>query len=135
MKSDILLEDKLKEAMIKEENFMPDLMSPADTQCKFALSFLCDFMPADDPYEAFCLEILSQLLLEGPNAPFYKSIIESQKAPNFCPGVGYDNTTRQATFTLGAQGLKDNQFPEIEKVLFETLQDVKKNGINKELFE
>ena len=114
---------------------MPDLMSPAETQSKFALAFLCDFLPAQDPYESFCLDILSYILLQGPNAPFYKSIIESQKAPNFCPGVGYDHTTRQATFTLGAQGLKTNQFPEIEKVLFQTLKDVKENGIDKQLFE
>lgn len=70
-------------------------------QAKLGLSFLCDFMPTEDPYEAFCMNILSTILLEGPNAPFYKSIIESQKAPAFCPGVGFDSSTRQATFTLG----------------------------------
>lgn len=34
---------------------MPDLMSPKDQQAKLGLSFLCDFDPAADPYESFCL--------------------------------------------------------------------------------
>ena len=92
--SELLLEDSRTEFIYKEEKFMPDLMSPADQQAKFALSFLCDFIPAENAYEAFCLQLLSSLLLEGPNAPFYKSIIESQVAPQLCPGAGFDHTTR-----------------------------------------
>merc|ERR1712051_754642 len=105
-------------------------MSPAEQQAKFALSFLCDFIPAENAYETFCLQILSNLLLNGPNAPFYKSIIEQQVAPTFCPGAGFDHTTRQATFTLGAQGLKVDDFPKVEQFLFQTLEDVKTNGID-----
>jgi len=62
---------------------------------------LCNFNPSEDPYESFCIQVLSSILLEGPNAPFYKSIIESGLAPNFCPGAGFDHTTRQPTFTIG----------------------------------
>jgi len=40
-------------------------------------------------------------LFDGPNSPFYVRIIEEGVAPNFCPGVGYDHTTREATFTMG----------------------------------
>ena len=93
-------------------------MSPAETQSKLGLAFLCDFLPAEDPYEAFCLQILSQLLLAGPNAPFYKSVIEQGKAPQFCPGAGFDHTTRQATFTLGVQGVSEKDFKSLEEVLF-----------------
>lgn len=110
-------------------------MSPAEAQSKLGLAFLCDFLPAKDPYEAFCLQILSQLLLAGPNAPFYKSVIEQGKAPQFCPGAGFDHTTRQATFTLGVQGVSEKDFKSLEEVLFQTLADVKKDGITKDLFE
>ena len=77
IESELVLEEKLNNFIYKEEHFMPDLMSPAEQQAKFALSFLCDFIPAENAYEAFCLQILSSLLLEGPNAPFYKSVIEA----------------------------------------------------------
>lgn len=133
--SEVTLEDKSSQFIYKEEKFMPDLMSPAETQAKFALSWLCDFIPAKDAYEAFCLNILSNLLLSGPNAPFYKSIVEGQVAPQYAPGVGFDHTTRQATFTLGVQGIKVDDFKKCEDVLFKTLEDVRKNGIDQALFE
>ena len=79
--SEVILEDSNQPMIYKEEKFMPDLMSPADQQAKFALTWLCDFIPAKDAYETFCLQILSALLLSGPNAPFYKSIVEGQVAP------------------------------------------------------
>jgi Zn-dependent M16 (insulinase) family peptidase len=47
------------------------------------------------------MQILSSLLFDGPNAPFYKSIIEGGIAPSFCPGNGYDYTTKEAVFTMG----------------------------------
>jgi Zn-dependent M16 (insulinase) family peptidase len=93
-KSELTLEKRLQSAIHKEENFMPDLMSPADNQAKLGIAFLCDLLPAKDDYESFCLNILSSILLSGPNAPFYKAIIEEGIAPNFCPGAGYDSTTR-----------------------------------------
>jgi Zn-dependent M16 (insulinase) family peptidase len=110
-------------------------MQPADQQTKLAMSFLCDLDPAQDPYESFCVHLLSNLLLEGPNAPFYKSVIESGLAPNFCPGVGFDYTTRQPTFTLGVQGIKNETLPEAEKVIMQTLKEVVEQGIDKAHFE
>lgn len=47
------------------------------------------------------MDILGNLLLEGPNSPFYKSIIEEDVAPNYCPGYGYDHSTKEAVFTIG----------------------------------
>jgi len=47
------------------------------------------------------MQILATLLFDGPNSPFYKRIIEAGVAPNFCPGTGYDYTTKEATFTMG----------------------------------
>ena len=97
---------------------MPDLMSPAETQSKLGIAFLCDVLPSANEYESFCLNILSSMLLNGPNAPFYKAIIEEGIAPNFCPGSGYDSSTRQPPFTVGVQGVTMNDFTNSEKVIF-----------------
>jgi Zn-dependent M16 (insulinase) family peptidase len=45
--------------------------------------------------------VLSNLLFEGPNSPIYKKIIESELAPSYCPGYGFDYTTKESTFTMG----------------------------------
>lgn len=66
-------------------------MTEPNTQVKYGISYVCQELCAD-PYEAFLLNILSELLLEGPNSPFYKKIIEGGLAPNFCPGTGFDHS-------------------------------------------
>ena len=88
---------------------MPDLMSAPETQAKLGLIYLCNEM-CEDPYETFKLQILAHLLFEGPNSLFYQSIIEEGLAPNYCPGYGYDNTTRQSTFTIGVQGIEEKPY-------------------------
>jgi Zn-dependent M16 (insulinase) family peptidase len=83
---------------------MPDMMSEPDQQTKLGISYLCNQLSLD-PYEGFAMQILANLLFEGPNSPFYKRIIEAGVAPNYCPGYGYDSSTKEATFTMGVQGI------------------------------
>lgn len=45
---------------------------------------------------------------------FYKDIIEEGLAPSFCPGYGYDHTTRQSTFLIGVQGIEQKNFKKVE---------------------
>ena len=133
--SEILLDPIRQNPIYKEEQFQPDLMSPPDKQAKLGLSYLLNFDPQKNAYETFCMHVLSNILLEGPNAPFYKSIIEAGVAPNFCPGAGFDHTTRQATFTLGVQGISDKELADSEKALTKTLIDVMNDGIDKDSFD
>ena len=41
-----------------------------------------------DTFEAFTLNLLSSLLISGPNSPFYKALIESGLGTDFSPDVG-----------------------------------------------
>ena len=62
--------------------------------------------------------ILSELLFDGPNGPFYQAFIESGIAPSFCPGAGYDNSTKQAAFLIGVSNVKNNtSVHDIDKVI------------------
>lgn len=135
IKSELTLEQLRSEPITKSEQFMPDLMSPPEQQCKLGLFFLLNIDPAADPYEAFCMHVLENIILEGPNAPFFKALVESGKAPSFCPGAGFDNTTRQATFTLGVQGVTEDGLHECEKIIFETLAKIAHDGVDGQLFE
>ncbi len=67
------------------------------------------------------MQILASLMMDGPNSPFYKRIIEAGVAPNFCPGYGYDSTTKEATFTMGVQGIQLEDIKKCETALYETL--------------
>lgn len=88
-----------------------------------------------EPYEIFKLNVLSRLLLQGPNSPFYKGIIEAGIAPEFCPGAGFDSTTRNPTFTFGVDGIKIEDTKKAEKALWEILKEISSEGIEKRFFE
>ena len=51
-----------------------------------ALSYL--LCPIEDIYETFVLRVISELLVEGPSAPFYKALIESGLSDAFSPVTG-----------------------------------------------
>ena len=73
--------------------FMPNQMQPEETQSKFAMTLICNEL-SEDSYETFKLGILSELLFQGPNTPFYKKIIQTGLAPSFAPGNGYNSYLR-----------------------------------------
>ena len=59
---------------------------PSGASNTFAMSYLVT--PIDQTYESFVLRVLSELLLEGPSAPFYKALIESGLGQAFSPVTG-----------------------------------------------
>ena len=90
-----------------------------------------DIASDPDGYLSFKLNLISKLLTEGPNSPFYKSLIESELAPTYGPGVGYDNSTREATFTISVDGVPTEQkecTDKLEQVVRHTLRDVGRDG-------
>jgi Zn-dependent M16 (insulinase) family peptidase len=115
---------------------MPDMISEPQQQAKFAYSFVCNQINSD-PYVTFALQVLSILLFEGPNATFYQSLIESDLGANFCPGYGYDTTTKQATFTVGLSNVENEQsrFKEIEKAINDTFKKVMDEGFEEKFLE
>lgn len=42
-----------------------------------------------DTFENFTLSLLSSLMISGPNAPFYKALIEPKIGTDFSSVVGY----------------------------------------------
>ena len=59
---------------------------PSGASNTFAMSYLVT--PIDQTYESFVLRVLSELLLVGPSAPFYKALIESGLGQAFSPVTG-----------------------------------------------
>eukprot|EP01022_Parablepharisma_sp_SALTPOND_P018942 TRINITY_DN3165_c0_g1_i1.p1 TRINITY_DN3165_c0_g1~~TRINITY_DN3165_c0_g1_i1.p1 ORF type:complete len:1146 (-),score=91.33 TRINITY_DN3165_c0_g1_i1:6051-9374(-) len=118
-----------------EEGCMPDRMRPLNQQGKFAISCLCTEAFAD-PYETFTLKILSKLLIEGTSTPLYKELIESGLADSYCPGIGFDTSSRDSVFTLGVQGcLYDAEhLSKVEAAIYKVLNDVKEKGFDEGSF-
>jgi len=87
-----------------------------------------------DRLERFRLRLLDYVLLGNPAAPLWKALIDS--------GLGEDLSThglsgglRQLFFSTGLRGIAVENAEKVETLIFETLQKLSREGIEKDLIE
>ncbi|XP_076042839.1 presequence protease, mitochondrial [Oratosquilla oratoria] len=110
-----------------------DPMTPAESQTSVAVSYLLSSIT--DTFETFVLQILGELLMGGPNAPFYKTLLETQLGSNFSPVAGFDSHTRDTTFTMGLQGVKVDDVKSVLSIIDQTFDQVIEEGFSAERVE
>jgi Zn-dependent M16 (insulinase) family peptidase len=86
-----------------------------------------------DPELYMGFEIIEHLLLETPAAPLKKALIEA--------GLGkdvlgrFDNGILQPVFSIVVKNSNEEQKSEFQRIVFDTLNDLVKEGIDKKLIE
>jgi hypothetical protein len=95
-------------------------------QTKMIISFLAN--DAADAQATFNMRILSSLLLDGPAAPFHQALLDSNIGSEYAPGTGYDTSTRQRSFSVGLQGISEDDVDRVEELIMGTLREVRKTG-------
>ncbi|XP_037077818.1 presequence protease, mitochondrial-like [Pollicipes pollicipes] len=109
-----------------------DPMAPSpERQASVAVGFLVG--DVTDRYESLLMLILSELLVGGPSAPFYRSLIESGLGADFTPYVtGFDNSCRETAFTVGLQGVADADADKVVEAIERTLHETAETGFEQE---
>lgn len=85
-----------------------DTMSskPVDQQYKSSISwYLGNPLNESSQYDMFKWKVLSSLLCDGHNAPFFQQLIELEYGDDFTINSGLDATTALLTFTVGVSNL------------------------------
>ena len=100
----------------------------------YAVSWLCSDV-SSNPYESFCLQVLSHVLMSNHKSAMYKALITSQLGITYAPGNGYDIYTREGTFTIGVKGCKEDAIAQVEQAIQETLQTCAETGLDLELVD
>lgn len=85
--------------------------------------------------ETFLLSVLSSLLMDGPNSPFYQSLIESGLGSDYSPSSGFANYTKQPYFSIGLQGLSKTNIDNVQDIIQQTFEKVSKEGFASERIE
>ncbi|XP_068091898.1 presequence protease, mitochondrial isoform X2 [Hyperolius riggenbachi] len=91
-----------------------------------SISFLMSELT--DPFEVFTLSLLSSLLVDGPNSPFYKALIETKLGTDFSPDSGFNNSTRDTYFSIGLQGIAKEDVNAVKEIIAKTIGEVIENG-------
>lgn len=112
----------------------PDALAPDQSR----QNTLCvSFMLGDitDTFEGFTLSLLSSLMVSGPNSPFYKALIEPKIGTDFSSVVGYDGSTREASFSIGLQGMSASDMERVKQIIHQTIDRIMHDGFEEERIE
>ncbi|XP_023336821.1 presequence protease, mitochondrial isoform X2 [Eurytemora carolleeae] len=108
-----------------------DSMSPDPSkQSSVAVSYLLSDIT--ELKESFTMQVLGELLTEGPSAPFYKSLIQTGIGAGFSPVTGYDNHIKETTFTVGLQNISSTDVNMIVEKIENTFDQVIKEGFSQD---
>lgn len=113
----------------------PDPMSAdPDKQTTTSVSYVLKTQ-INDYSEMFALQLLSSLLVDGPNAPFYKSLVESGIGADYSPSTGLGTYTKQPYFSVGLQNIHRDHVGKVHEIIDNTFRQTAQTGFPDERIE
>ena len=105
----------------------PDTMAAdPEKQTTVAVKYLLSDIT--DVSEAVTLSIISTLLTDGENSPFYQSLLGANIGSDYAPEVGYNGYTKEATFSVGLQGIHKDDVEKVKQIIDKTIDEVIQDG-------
>ncbi|KAG4301115.1 hypothetical protein PCK1_002814 [Pneumocystis canis] len=103
-----------------------DPLSDPKSQIKMSISFSTNDIA--DVFETFSMRVLSSLLLDGHSSPLYKRLIETGLGVDWSPNSGYDSSFKTGVFSVGLQGVAENNVEKVESEILKVLEEVAEKG-------
>lgn len=104
-----------------------DPLTPIDLQHKTSLTWLMG--DTTNISESFALQIATSLLMDGYGSPLYRALIESGLGTDFTPNTGYDTSGARGVFSVGLNGVTEDNVPKVHQAIKQTLEEVTKKGL------
>ena len=105
-----------------------DPLTPPDAQYKTSTSWLMG--DTTNIAESFALQIATSVLLDGYGSPLYRALIESGLGTDFTPNTGYDTSGRKGIFSIGVNGVTEENVAKVHEIVSATLQDTLSKGFD-----
>ena len=88
-----------------------------------------------DHFEVLVMAVLEQILLGNSASPLRKALIDSALGSALCDGTGFDSDNRDTMFVCGLKDIEVSAVPEVEKIVFNTLETLADKGIDQHLID
>lgn len=88
-----------------------------------------------DSFEILALTILEQVLLGNSASPLRKALIDSNLGSALSDSTGFEPDNRDALFVCGLKDIRQESVSQVESIIFDTLNDLVDNGIDRGLIE
>ncbi|XP_022201807.2 presequence protease, mitochondrial [Nilaparvata lugens] len=132
-KSEVPSESRWLEPKRKHIYCQKDVMADPEKQSYIDISHAC--CDITDIQECFVLELVSTLLLDGPNSALYKSLVEPGIASGFNPVTGFTNFTKTTALNVALQGLNDKDFDWAINTFDKSIEEVIEKGFDQRQLE
>lgn len=86
-------------------------------------------------FDVLVMSLLGHILLGNAASPLRKALIDSKLGSALCDASGYDSDNRDTLFACGLKDVDPEDAPKIEAIIFETLNGLAANGVEKELVD
>lgn len=106
-----------------------DPLTPLGAQYKTSTTWLLG--DTGNIHESFALSLAASLLLDGYGSPMYRDLIEAGLGSDFSPNTGYDNSSRQAIFSIGLNGVTKDNVDKVKETIVRTLETTIDKGFDK----
>ncbi|GAM82428.1 hypothetical protein ANO11243_004070 [Dothideomycetidae sp. 11243] len=110
-----------------------DPLSPADGQYKTSVSWLMG--ETSNVVENFSLSLVASLLMDGYGSPLYRNLIEAGLGTDYSPNSGYDGSSKRAIFSVGLNGVKQENVAKVKDAIFRTLRGAREKGFEAQKVE
>ncbi len=85
-----------------------------------------------DPVLNYSFRILSNILIGTPASPLKKALLDSGLGEDLA-GIGMESDLREIIFSTGLKGTRARQAKKIEKLIFDTLESLAREGIDPDM--
>ncbi len=112
---------------------------PADKQnenlnkCQATVAWLISDI--NDSFEMLVLDVLTRVLLSNSASPLYKALTDSKLGEALADCTGFDADNKDTIFSCGLKGVEKASVKKVEEIIFEVLNKLVENKIDKELVD
>ena len=106
-----------------------------DPQNKAAVNVAWLLSENTDELTTLLLQITAGILVGSAAGPLRKALIDSHLGEDLSPVTGFERDYRQTIFAVGLRGTDAGKADQIESLVFRTLEEVVKSGVDRELIE
>ncbi|MBU0993538.1 MAG: insulinase family protein [Proteobacteria bacterium] len=104
-----------------------------EKKAQFCLAWL--MADTTSSFEVLSLIVLEHILLGNPASPLRKALIDSELGSSLSDGTGFDSENRDTMFACGLKNVSPESASDIETIIFDILNHLAKEGIDKSLIE
>ncbi|MFZ2633908.1 MAG: insulinase family protein [Desulfosalsimonadaceae bacterium] len=102
-------------------------------KCQVCLAWLTSDIR--EAFDVLTLNVLEQVLVGNAGSPLRKALIESELGSTLSDGTGFDGENKDTMFACGLKDVDLSSADAIEKIILDTLADLVKNGVDREMIE